>query len=137
MEPGEYHLPAFTADEAHGGAESGASVEGQAIPGPASLRTFRDMTNATGKARSDETIKAGSTPAAAIARAPRKGKGLFLNKGVNMGAPQTIYLILAGVALLGALVKNGTVKVARYSFWQTALGVGITIGLLSWGGFFG
>ena len=25
----------------------------------------------------DETIKAGSTPAAAIARAPRKGKGLF------------------------------------------------------------
>lgn len=53
-----------------------------------------------------------------------------------MGAPQTIYLILAGVTLLAAIIKNGQVKIARYSLFETALGIGLTVGLLKWGGFF-
>lgn len=52
-----------------------------------------------------------------------------------MGAPQVVYLVMAGVGLIYALLNRGRVAVVR--FGPSAFGAVVVTVILWWGGFFG
>lgn len=54
-----------------------------------------------------------------------------------MSAPAIIWLILAGIGLIVAAAKHGRPTIEQNNVWTSIIGVGITAGLLAWGGFFG
>ncbi len=54
-----------------------------------------------------------------------------------MSAPAIIWLVLAGIGLTVAAAKHGRTEVETHNVWTSIVGVGITAGLLVWGGFFG
>jgi hypothetical protein len=53
-----------------------------------------------------------------------------------MGAPQIIYLVLMALGLLGAAYRAGKSPDGATDFFNAVVGQIITVGLLTWGGFF-
>jgi len=54
-----------------------------------------------------------------------------------MKAPQIIYIVLLGIALLLSANKHGQLKKGTWSFWTELVSTFLHLGLLYWGGFFG
>lgn len=54
-----------------------------------------------------------------------------------MGAPQIIWICVAGINLLILAFEHGRPKQGKNSIWTALVGTAISIGLLLWGGFFG
>lgn len=53
-----------------------------------------------------------------------------------MSIPAILILVLYGLALLVSANQHGKPKTGVESFWSAAIGVGLQVGLLWWGGFF-
>lgn len=52
-----------------------------------------------------------------------------------LGVPQFIWMVLAILNLGVSLVKHGEPQ-TEYNFWHSVIGVGLSFGILLWGGFF-
>jgi len=52
-----------------------------------------------------------------------------------MKVPQIIVIVLLSLSLMYNLIKHGEDK-GKYNFWVSIIDVGVTVGLLIWGGFF-
>ncbi len=53
-----------------------------------------------------------------------------------MGIAQWVYVTISAVGLLVAAYLHGKPRGGNFNFWSTAIDTSLTIGILSWGGFF-
>lgn len=53
-----------------------------------------------------------------------------------MRAPQIIWIVMVGINMLISASKHGQKRQGEYSIFTDIIAVGISIGLLYWGGFF-
>jgi len=53
-----------------------------------------------------------------------------------MGAPQIIWIVLTAIGLLAVAYMHGKTRESKYSIWRSLVSMGITVGLLIWGGVF-
>jgi hypothetical protein len=55
---------------------------------------------------------------------------------MNIGWPEGIWFGLAALALIMGIAQDGEPKTGKHSLTERMLSVGISFGLLYWGGFF-